>query len=196
MTSLLVQRLFLWRWFFFPGRVSWAMPGLIPTNHSCKTSALITQHPGQMGYSTTSLWRWVFICIWIIENGIAPDRETTSVRLRPTAWNLSVMLPTDSKGAGSDKSAPVLFATSPSLLPSKTLHDGPPLCKSFFDQFSGLFSVLYCISNADFNTYQENWITGSYGQNVSTWNNATAWALHSAFNRIHHLKSPSGIEVR
>lgn len=69
------------------------------------------------------------MCTWLIPTLKIPDRDTTSVRLRPTAWNLRVMLPTVSKGPGNIVLAPLWLATSPSLLPNKTFHDGPPLCE-------------------------------------------------------------------
>lgn len=53
-----------------------------------------------------------------------------SVMFRPTAANLAMIWSSGSKGPGStDALAAVKLAENPSLLPSNTLHVGPPLCK-------------------------------------------------------------------
>lgn len=48
---------------------------------------------------------------------------------RPTAENFAVILAKLSVGAGMEELAPDWFAIKPSLLPSSTVHEGPPPCK-------------------------------------------------------------------
>ena len=47
---------------------------------------------------------------------------------KPTAENLDVMLARLSNGDGMEVLAPAWFAVTLSLLPSNTLHEGPPDC--------------------------------------------------------------------
>lgn len=49
----------------------------------------------------------------------------------PTAANFAVTLAKLSVGAGMEVLAPDWFAIKPSLLPSSTVHEGPPPCKYF-----------------------------------------------------------------
>lgn len=56
-----------------------------------------------------------------------PDKETTSVRLRPILVNFEMMVFNGSNGAGSTSVASVPFETVPSLRPSRTFQEGPPL---------------------------------------------------------------------
>lgn len=56
-----------------------------------------------------------------------PDKETTSVRLRPASLNFAMMVSNGSNGAGRALFARVPFDTLPSLRPSKTFQEGPPL---------------------------------------------------------------------
>lgn len=56
-----------------------------------------------------------------------PDKETTSVRLRPILVNFEMMVSNGSNGEGSASFASVPFETVPSLRPSRTFQEGPPL---------------------------------------------------------------------
>jgi len=56
-----------------------------------------------------------------------PDKETTSVRLRPASANFAMMESNGSNGEGRALFASVPFDTVPSLRPSKTFQEGPPL---------------------------------------------------------------------
>lgn len=58
--------------------------------------------------------------------GWLPDNATRSLVFSPTAENLAVMLVKPSTGEGIEELAPAWFAVKLSLLPSSTLHDGPP----------------------------------------------------------------------
>jgi hypothetical protein len=51
---------------------------------------------------------------------------------KPTAANLAVILARLSVGAGMEALAPDWFAIRPSLLPSRTFHEGPPDCKYIY----------------------------------------------------------------
>lgn len=67
-----------------------------------------------------------------LRNGLAiPESATTSFEFKPTAVNLFVMLARLSNGLGIDVLAPAWLAVRLSLLPSRTLHEGPPDCKYF-----------------------------------------------------------------
>lgn len=59
-------------------------------------------------------------------NVCAPDNATRSLVLSPTAVNLAVMLVKLSNGVGMEELAPAWFAVKLSLLPSSTVHEGPP----------------------------------------------------------------------
>ena len=60
-----------------------------------------------------------------------PDKDTTSVMFRPTSTNFLMIASSVSNGEGSEAFANAPFEISPSLLPNKTLHVGPPLCQKF-----------------------------------------------------------------
>jgi hypothetical protein len=56
-----------------------------------------------------------------------PERETRSVVFRPRSENFRFKTSRPSEGPGRSLAA-VWFAVVPSLLPSKTSHEGPPAC--------------------------------------------------------------------
>ena len=60
-----------------------------------------------------------------------PDEDTTSIILRPTFAYFLVIFSSDSNAEGSPSSAAVLLDTNPSLLPNRTVHDGPLVCKPY-----------------------------------------------------------------
>ena len=49
--------------------------------------------------------------------------------MRPTLLNLEIIVSSESNGEGSAPFANVPFEIDPSLRPSRTFHEGPPLCK-------------------------------------------------------------------
>ena len=80
---------------------------------------------------------------WLESDPIyAPDNATRSVMLRPTAANLAVMLVRPSKAPGSALLAPELLAVVLSLLPSRTVHVGPPDYNISYCYFTSKHSFL------------------------------------------------------
>lgn len=66
------------------------------------------------------------ICLKVLLASL-PDKETTSVTLRPTLTNFETIVSSGSNGEGSAAFARDPFETVPSLRPSGTFHEGPPL---------------------------------------------------------------------
>ena len=78
-----------------------------------------------------------------IEIYYLPDKETTSLRSSPTSVNFETIEFNGSNGEGSPKFARDPFETVPSLRPSKTLHEGPPVCQTSYKGSYSFFWKLY-----------------------------------------------------